>query len=140
MHILLYRTALLFSAGAFGGLINSLTVWLFGIYGINAMLSVPIQPDLTPQWLYPRLVWGGLWGAIFFLLEFRKNRPSFLVSSIFASIGPSLGMFLVVFPHKVGKGYFGLDMGDFTPMLVLFFNFVWALATLLLFRYLYKNK
>jgi len=42
-------------------------VWAAGTYHLTARLGVGIAPALTPNWLYPRLVWGGLWGFLFML-------------------------------------------------------------------------
>ena len=61
------NAALAFSAGALGGLANSLFIWILGVAGVTAALGVAIAPELTAGWLYPRLVWGGLWGALFLL-------------------------------------------------------------------------
>jgi len=132
----LRKFALLFSAGAVGGFANSIAVWAFGKAGINAMLGVSIAPELTPAWLYPRLVWGGLWGALFLLLENGKIRINFFLKAFVASLGPTLVMFFIVFPIKAGKGYMGLDLGVMTPALVVLFNFIWAITTLKLYRYL----
>ena len=67
MNQTLGTAMLAFSAGALGGLANSLAVWLFGALGITLALGVGIAPGLTPAWLYPRIVWGGLWGFLFLL-------------------------------------------------------------------------
>ena len=56
-----------FSAGCLGGLANSFVVWQFGEQGIARLLGVSIAPTLTPAWLYPRIVWGGIWGLLFIL-------------------------------------------------------------------------
>jgi len=56
-----------FSAGCLGALINSIAVWLFGYLGITSFFGVSIAPVLTAAWLYPRIVWGGLWGLLFIL-------------------------------------------------------------------------
>ena len=64
----IFRTlSLVFAAGCVGAVANSLMVYLFGHLGINAALGVKIAPNLTPSWLYPRIVWGGLWGFLFLL-------------------------------------------------------------------------
>jgi hypothetical protein len=49
-----------FASGSLGGLANSVAVWLFGKFGITKMLGVALAPALTPEWLYPRIVWGGI--------------------------------------------------------------------------------
>jgi hypothetical protein len=38
---------------------------------------------------------------------------------------------LVVFPLQAQKGFFGLQLGYLTPVLVLFFNAVWGVVTAL---------
>ena len=85
-----------------------------------------LAPQLTPAWLYPRLVWGGLWGWLFLL-----PRPKLTYSSrgIIFSLGPSLVQVFVVFPLKAHKGVGGIDLGTLTPLLVLFFNAIWGLVT-----------
>lgn len=128
----IFRTlSLVFAAGCVGAVANSLAVWLFGDLGINAALGVKIAPKLTPAWLYPRIVWGGIWGALF-LLPFLRN--SFITRGLLYSLGPSLVMLFIVFPMKAKKGMFGLDLGTLTPVLVLFFNAVWGVATALWLR------
>ena len=90
------EVSLTFAAGALGGLANSLVLWLFGAVGLNQFLGVALAPQLTPAWLYPRLVWGGLWGWLFLL-----PRPKLTYSSrgIIFSLGPSLVQIFVVFVH-----------------------------------------
>ncbi len=122
------EVSLTFAAGALGGLANSLTVWLFGAVGLNQLLGVALAPALTPAWLYPRLVWGGLWGWLFLL---RFPRLAYLSRGIIFSLGPSLVQIFVVFPLKAQKGVGGIELGYLTPVLVLFFNAVWGLVTAL---------
>jgi len=117
--------SLAFAAGCVGGLINSLALWLAGTAGLTLALGVKLAPSLTPAWLYPRLVWGGLWGLLFLLpSSFRSlGRRSLLYS-----LAPSVVQLLVVFPLK-GQGLGGLQLGALTPAVVLVVNAVWGLAT-----------
>ena len=62
-----------FAAGCVGALANSIAVWLFGYLGVNSAFGVSIAPALTPGWLYPRIVWGGIWGLLF-ILPFLQSR------------------------------------------------------------------
>ena len=129
----IFRTlSLVFAAGCVGAVANSLLVYLFGDLGINAALGVKIAPGLTPAWLYPRVVWGGLWGFLFLLPIFRS---SLLARGLLFSLGPSLVMFFVVFPLKAKKGMFGLELGSLTPVLVLFFNGVWGVTAAIWLRF-----
>jgi len=122
---MLSRAMLVFAAGAFGGLANSLAVWLFGLLGITTALGVAIAPTPTPEWLYPRIVWGGLWGFLF-LLPLLRGKP--WQAGLLFSLGPSLVQLLVVFPVKTEAGMLGLGIGALTPLFVLLFNAVWGLA------------
>ncbi len=120
------EVSLTFAAGVLGGLANSLTVWLFGAVGLSQLLGVALAPKLTPAWLYPRLVWGGLWGWLFLLPIPRLTYPS---RGCLLSLGPSLVQLFVVFPLQAHKGVGGIELGYLTPLLVLFFNAVWGLVT-----------
>jgi hypothetical protein len=132
MRNLSKNISMVFAAGCLGGLVNSLAVWIFGDLGINAALGVKIAPALTPQWLYPRIVWGGIWGLLF-LLPLMRGR--ILSRGIIFSLGPTLVQLFVVFPLKAGKGYMGLDLGTLTPLLVFIFNAIWGIATAIWLRW-----
>jgi hypothetical protein len=114
-----------FSAGCLGGLANSLAVWAFGANGITHQFGVAIAPTLTPAWLYPRIVWGGIWGFVF-LLPFLNSK--LILKGAIISIFPTLVQLFVVFPLKAHKGYLGLDLGMYTPVFVVFFNLVWGIV------------
>lgn len=114
-----------FAAGCLGGLINSLAVWLFGLLGITTALDVSIAPEFTPSWLYPRIVWGGLWGFLFFLpgLTYKPFLKGLLLS-----IGPTLVQLFIVFPLQAQKGMMGLELGNLTPVFVIIFNAIWGIV------------
>ena len=120
------KAFIFFTAGCIGGLVNSLIVWQFGQLGINASFGVSIAPNLSPAWLYPRIVWGGLWGLLF-LLPLWSSRL-FLKASML-SLLPTLVQLFIVFPLKTNKGVAGLELGLYTPVLVLFFNWVWGISS-----------
>ena len=117
---------IVFAAGALGALANSLAVWLFGHVGITATLGVAIAPELTSHWLYPRIVWGGLWGLLF-ILPMLQSRI-FLKGTIL-SLFPTAIQLFVVFPLVKHKGMAGLELGLLTPLCVLFFNWIWGTIT-----------
>ena len=119
------RLAIVFGAGAFGGLVNSLAVWLVGQLGLAAAFGVKLAPALTPAWLYPRIVWGGLWGLLF-LLPVRRLSPVF--QGLLLSIGPTLVQLFVVFPLLTPTGTAGLGLGSLTPVFVVVFNAIWGVA------------
>lgn len=119
------NASLAFSAGALGALANSLAVWFFGMAGIAGALGVGVAPGLTAKYLYPRIVWGGLWG---FLLLIPLLEGSTILRGFILSLGPTVVQLLVVFPFKAGKGYLGLELGTLTPLLVVFYNAVWGIV------------
>jgi hypothetical protein len=119
------RLTIIFSAGAFGGLINSIALWALGELKVTAALGVKLAPNFTPAWLYPRIVWGGLWGILFLIPLFRGSsiKRGFLLS-----LGPTLVQLLIVFPQRAHKGIMGLDLGTMTPLIVVVLNAVWGIA------------
>ncbi len=119
------RLSLVFSAAALGGLINGLVVWLFGLIGITKLLGVAIAPPLTPAMLYARIVWGGIWGALFLLPLWRG---SIWWRGFLYSLGPTLVQLFIVFPIKAHKGVLGLELGYLTPLFVVAFNAVWGVT------------
>jgi hypothetical protein len=137
MNHFLKKITLFFSAGSLGGLINSITVWLFGILGITSAFGVKIAPALTKSWLYPRIVWGGLWGFLFLLPFFQ--RSSFLRGLLF-SLGPTLVQLFIVFPIQAGKGLMGFDLGNLTPLFVVFFNAIWGICVAFWLKFIQENE
>ncbi len=121
-----------FAAGSLGALINSLVVWLFGDLGITRFLGVAISPAWTAGWLYPRIVWGGIWGLLFFL-PFFNSKP-FLKGTI-VSLYPTMFQLFIVFPIQTKKGIAGMELGALTPALVFVFNWVWGVVTSVTIRY-----
>lgn len=114
-----------FAAGSLGGLANSLAVWAFGEYGITKHFGVAIAPALKLAWLYPRIVWGGIWGLLF-VLPFLNSR--LITKGAIISLFPTLVQLLVIFPIQANKGYFGLELGMYTPAFVVFFNLIWGIV------------
>jgi hypothetical protein len=112
-----------FASGSLGGLANSVAVWLFGKFGITKMLGVALAPALTPEWLYPRIVWGGIWGLAF-ILPFMKSR--LISKGLILSLLPTLSMLFIVFPKHSHQGMLGMGLGVLTPAFVAFFNMVWG--------------
>jgi hypothetical protein len=117
------KILIFFSAGCLGALANSIALWLFGYFGITTSLGVSLAPALTPNYLYPRIVWGGLWGLLF-ILPMLKSR--LLFKGAVLSLFPTVVQLFIVFPFKAHKGIAGIDLGLLTPLFVVFFNWVWG--------------
>ncbi len=110
--------------GMAGAFIDSFNIWALGYYGITAMLGIGLHPQFTADWLYPRLVWGGIWGLLF-ILPVKKN--CLYLRGMFFSLAPTAVVLLVMFP-KMGMGTLGLGFGVLTPVLVLVLNFIWGIV------------
>ena len=135
MNNLAKKLSLVFAAGCLGGLLNSLAVWIFGVIGITSALGVKIAPPLSAPWLYPRLVWGGIWGLIFLLPLMQKR---FLYRGLIFSLGPTIVQLFIVFPVKASKGIMGFDLGLLTPLFVFVFNAIWGLTAAIWLRWVNK--
>jgi hypothetical protein len=118
------RLSVGFSGGILGVLPNSLVVWLSGIAGITTFLGAQIAPALTAEWLYPRLVWGGLWGLLFAL---PWRRQSWLLRGFVYSLAPTGAQLLFFFP-VAGQGILGLKLGPTVPLFVVAFNAIWGIV------------
>jgi len=120
------KVLVFFAAGCLGALANSIALWLLGDFGITQSLNIAIAPKLTPLWLYPRIVWGGIWGFAF-LLPMLDSK--LLLKGSILSIFPTLVQLFVVFPFQAHKGMAGLELGLLTPALVVVLNWVWGFVT-----------
>lgn len=116
--------SLFFAAGVVGALANSLAVWGAAELGLPQALGVSLAASVSPAWLYPRLVWGGLWGLLFVLPIALGVVPRGLL----VSLAPSLFQLLVVFPAWAGRGIGGIELGALTPVFVLLYNAVWGVT------------
>ena len=116
--------SLFFAAGALGGLAEALLVWICGHTGITQALGVALAPELSPAFLYPRIVWGGLWG---FLFALPLGVSSFARRGLLLSLAPTAYQLFVVFPRR-GDGTLGFALGALTPVLVLGFNATWGVV------------
>ncbi len=120
------RIMICFAAGCIGALANSVAAWWLGRMGGAGMLGVSMAPALTPGWLYPRIVWGGIWGLLF-VLPMLRSKP--ILKGSILSLFPTGVQLFVVFPLKAHKGIGGVELGMLTPLLVLFYNWIWGLVT-----------
>ncbi len=125
-RIVARNLSLVFAAGCLGGFFNSIAVWIFSLAGITGLFNVQIAPTLTAPWLYPRIVWGGIWGLLFLLPFFPRK---YIFKGLLLSLFPTLVQLFIVFPLQAKKGILGVELGILTPVFVLFFNFIWGITT-----------
>jgi hypothetical protein len=131
----LKKILLVLLAGAFGGLVNSLAIWLFGALGITPALGFNFAPTLSLPWLLSRIVPSALWGLLF-LVPFLKR--SLYRKGMVLSIPLWLVMLLMIFPKKMQAGMFGLSLGAGAPVWALCFTQVWGLSAAFLLKKMQK--
>ena len=122
---------LVFAAGALGALVSALAMWLAGRYGLTQAMGVRLAPALSAHWLYPRIVWGGLWGFLFLLPLFGGRW--ILKSAVLALIVTLIQLF-VIYPYTTRYGVAGLELGMLMPLVVYIFAFIWALMAAISLR------
>jgi len=122
---------LVFAAGSLGALVSALAMWLAGRYGLTQALGVRWAPALSAHWLYPRIVWGGLWGFLFLLPLFGSR---WLLKSLVLALVVTLIKLFVIFPYSTSYGVAGLELGLLMPLVVYVFTFIWALTTAISLR------
>lgn len=117
--------SLAFAAGAVGALANSIAVWLAGDHGLTAALDVKVAPQLTAAWLYPRLVWGGLWGLLLVLPILER---AWFWRGLLFGLAPSAFLLFYFFPERTPAGMMGLNLGMLTPLVVVVANAIWGVV------------
>ncbi len=123
----LNKISLSFAAGCVGGFLSALLLYLCGALGLMASYGVKWTPVLTSDWVYQKIVWGGLFGLLFALPWLDKAM--WMLSGIVYSIIPTLAQLFIFFPLITHEGILGADLGSNTPYFVILFNLAWGLIT-----------
>ncbi|MBO6719738.1 MAG: hypothetical protein JJ913_17425 [Rhizobiaceae bacterium] len=119
------KSSILFALGAFGGLVTALVMWLSGVAGVTGLFGVTMAPPLTGEFIYPKVVWGGLWGWLGFL---PLIVTGWVPRGVLISLIPTAVAWFYFLPSE-GAGLLGLSLGLLTPIVVLAFTMVWGLVT-----------
>ncbi len=130
MSKLIRNISLAFTGGLLGGLVDSVNIWFMGKSGISDLIGLTMKPEFTAPWLYPRLVWGGIW-MLLLLLPWWQRRT--LLRGLLYSLPPSAMMLFVVLPG-MGKGVLGLGFGLVTPLVVIGLNGIYGMVASLWYR------
>jgi len=114
------RASLALAAGAFGALVNSAALQLLRL--AQPQSGIPVW---TPAWIYPRLVWGALFGLLL-LLPVLRGRT--VARGALVSLAPSAAR-LTLFAPAGGIG------GGVAVVMVFLFNALWGIAAALWFAW-----
>ncbi len=116
-----------FCAGLLGALVGLCAVWSWGMLGLPALSGTELRPLLAPYGFYPRLVWGGLWGVLFFLtVGSVRTRKHWIQKGVIISLVPTLYYLIMILP---GQGGFSLDGSILSPLAVIILNLLWGVFT-----------
>jgi hypothetical protein len=122
--------AVCFAAGVIGALFNSAAVWFSVKCQLTTFAKVAISPDFSLQWLYPRLIWGGIWGLVFYLTVGKRSaRRRWIRKGLWVSLLPTAVQLLFIFPYRTGHDLLGFGLGTLTPVFVFSYNLVWGFVT-----------
>jgi len=121
------RLALGALGGAFAGPTSALAAWLSVRLGLQGLFGVGIGSPTALEW--QRLpLYGALWGLGFGLLYTRLPGSSAVVRALWFSTLPGTYLLLVTYPFGQEVGLLGLRLGLLTPIFVLAFAGIGALA------------
>lgn len=119
--------SLAYMAGLVGALVAAIALWAAGHFGVLAKLHVALAPVLSLYWLYPRLIVGGAWGLLLLLPVSRSP----LWRGVIISLPPTLLTLLWIYPFRTGQGWFGLELGLLTPLVIWASHLVWGWTAVL---------
>ncbi|PIQ85020.1 MAG: hypothetical protein COV74_10505 [Candidatus Omnitrophica bacterium CG11_big_fil_rev_8_21_14_0_20_45_26] len=125
MGKLLKDVSMVFSAGAFGGFVNAFLIWILGRWHITQAIGVKLVPDWKPEYIYPKVVWGGIWGLMFLLPYFTD---SIIKRGVIFSLAPTAVVLFYILPVHLGKGPLGMELGRLLPLFALIVNAAWGIA------------
>ena len=121
------NASIAFAAGALGALANRAALWMLGQAGVipPTHFAFPL-PEPTRLWIYTAIVWGELWGFLFLI----PWHARWWLRGIVFGLGPSLGVWLVIYPYVAHLGFFGANRGLMALVIPLVVNnIVWGLVS-----------
>lgn len=125
MHLARNLT-LAFGCGAFGVLVIFAVLFVVTKAGLGTTLGLPSVPQKMPEFLYSRLVWGGIWG---FLLVLPFLTPRWVLRGIVIGLLASAASIFYFHP-ALQKAQIGLIIA------ILVFNLIWGVAAAGWYRWL----
>lgn len=122
-----------YAAGTFGSLVNSFVMYVALMIGLEAMFGVSIMTAWTLDWVYPRLVWGGVL-AFVFMIPCYQSRP--VVRGLVWSILPTIPHLFIVFPGQADlvNGSPMYSVGILSLVFMYIFNCFWGVTASLMLK------
>lgn len=116
-----------FCAGLLGALAGLCASWVWGMLSLPDLSAHPVRPLLAPPGFYPRLVWGGLWGLLFFVtVGSARTRKHWVQKGVVISLLPTLYYLILLLPNQVSSGQTNPFI---SPAIVISVNLLWGVFT-----------
>lgn len=127
-----------FCAGLISILLVSGVEWLFERTGFPGLGGWSLQPMPAAGGFYPRLLWGGVWGLLFYLgVGSERHRRHWIRKGMMFGLVPGVFQLLVLFS---AARQVSLDDALLRLTLLLLLNLVWGGLTGLLARLLWGRR
>ncbi|HEY6009132.1 MAG TPA: hypothetical protein VIU40_12475 [Geobacteraceae bacterium] len=114
------------TAGVFAALVSTAAFWAGGHFGILHSLGVNLSPIWEWSWIKPRLLWGAFWGIGYLPVGRLSSHP--FPAALLYGLVPAAFQLLYYFPQRTGGGWFGLNHGTWTPLVIVAVSLVFGFA------------
>ena len=112
--------------GVLGGAAHLLVAWGTGAVGLPDLLGVDLLVRLTPGELAGQAASGAFWGLLFGAAYRRVPGRGGVARGLAFSLVPSLWVLAVVYPQDFKYGFFGVELGVLTFVVVVLHYLVWG--------------
>lgn len=128
------KLPIVFASGAFGGFVEALTYYIFSLTGIVTLFGMPAVSGWKPEMVYRPVVWGGLWGIVFFIPLLDEI---YILKGVILSLLPTLAAWFIFIPARMPVN---MRPGLRGLLLIIVQNAIWGIVTVLLIKYFEKTE
>ena len=130
-----------FCAGLLAAIVSTAFAWICIHYGLTDFAGVNLRTSLSLSALYPKMIWGGLWGLCYSLTVVHiRTRKHWVRKGMVISLLPTLYQLFVIYPYQTPYGSLGIELGLLTPLFIFLFNLVWGIFTGIFARMLWGKS
>ncbi len=120
---MLQRFAAAYFGGAMGALAVVLVLWILGRAKLTQAIGVNYAPSLSFESIAAMVLGGSLWALGYPFV--RRRGPGPRRSGLILAVAPALAQLFYFLPRR-GYGLLGMEMGLFTPLVVLAAAALWG--------------
>ena len=116
-----------FCAGMLSALAGFGLVSAWDLAGLPDLSAYNVRPLLAPGGFYPRLIWGGLWGLLFFFtIGSVQTRKRWIQKGLLISLLPTLYYLIFTLPDQIS---YVQGFSLVSPAIVIVLNLIWGVFT-----------